>query len=209
VRDALARLESAGVVIRRHGIGTFLSEPLRARPGMIWGWLDEAPAFEDLISQSGYEARCHLLSTGTIPAAEVANHLNISPDEIAVTIEKRFTADETPIIYSWTALAKGLVDEHNEFSSIPREAFQQSIYEFLQQYCQHNVSYQTSEVHAIEADETMAEQLTGDIGAPLLQVAEIGYSEEGVPLFYATHCFRGDRVSFRLIRIPTFTVESI
>ncbi len=207
VRDVLARLESAGVVVRRQGIGTFVSEPLRTQPGMIWGWLDQAPAFADLIKQSGYEAECELLSTSAIPAGELGVHLNIPPDETIITFEKRFSADGAAIIYSWTSLAESLVARCNELSPLPQDAFRQSIYQFLQKQCRHKVSYQTSEIHAIQADALLADHLRCDLGLPLLRVAEIGYSEQGQPLFYAIHTFRGDRVSFRQIRIPTFTIE--
>ena len=209
VRDVLARLESAGVVVRRQGIGTFISEPLRNQPGMIWGWLDQAPAFVDLISQSGYDAECTLLSTNTIPAGELGAHLNVASDEKVLTIEKVFSADGTPIIYSSTTLAERLIERCNEISPLSHQDYSQSIYQLLQNHCQHKVNYQTSEIHAIQADTILAGHLGCETGAPLLHVAEIGYAEPGHPLFYAIHYFRGDRVSFRQIRIPTFTVEPI
>ncbi|HSM58355.1 MAG TPA: GntR family transcriptional regulator, partial [Candidatus Sulfomarinibacteraceae bacterium] len=140
VRDVLARLESAGVVVRRQGIGTFISEPLRNQPGMIWGWLDQAPAFVDLISQSGYDAECTLLSTNTIPAGELGAHLNVASDEKVLTIEKVFSADGTPIIYSWTTLAESLIERCHEIRRLSHEFYRQSIYKLLQIHCQHTVN---------------------------------------------------------------------
>jgi GntR family transcriptional regulator len=209
VREVLARLESAGVVVRRQGIGTFISEPLRSRPGMIWGWLDQAPAFVDLISASGYDSNCDLLSTSTVAAGDVADYLNIPTEEEVVVIEKLFLADDTPIIYSWTTLPKSLVTTCEEENTLAPEAYSQSIYEVLQQHCGHHVAYQSSEIHAVQADPVIAGHLRCEVGAPLIHVAEIGYAREGLPLFYAVHFFRGDRVSFRQIRIPTFTVEPL
>lgn len=209
VREVLARLESAGVVVRRQGIGTFISEPVRSQPGMIWGWLDQAPAFIDLISASGYDADCRLLSTNTLPAGDIAGYLNIPTNEEVVVIEKLFLADDTPIIYSWTTLAKSLVTTCEEENTLAPETFGKSIYEVLQQHCGHHVAYQSSEIHAIQADTVIAGHLGCEIGAPLIHVVEIGYAREGLPLFYATHFFRGDRISFRQIRIPTFTIEPL
>jgi GntR family transcriptional regulator len=207
VREVLARLESAGVVVRRRGIGTFISEPLRSQPDMIWGWLDQAPAFIDLISQSGYEARDEVINLELIPAGEVASHLDLQEDESIVAFEKVFYADETPILYSWTAIARKLLEHVDDTALLSEEIYHPSVYQFLQKYCQYDVSYQTSEVHALNASESIANHLQTETGAPLLHVAEIAYAREGLPLFYATHYFRGDRVSFRQIRIPTFTIE--
>ncbi|HSM58701.1 MAG TPA: GntR family transcriptional regulator [Candidatus Sulfomarinibacteraceae bacterium] len=209
VREVLARLESAGVVVRRRGIGTFISEPLRNQPDMIWGWLDQAPAFIDLIAQAGYESRDEVLHVEVRPAGEeVGEPLDIPAEESIVAFEKRFWADDNPIIYSWTAVAEKLID-CGDGDLLDAELYRRSIYQFLRSYCRREVSHQTSEVHAIEAGDEMAQYLACKAGAPLLHVAEIGYAEEGIPLFYATHFFRGDRVSFRQIRIPTFTIEPV
>lgn len=210
VREVLARLESAGVVVRRRGIGTFISEPLRTQPDMIWGWLDQAPAFIDLIAQAGYESRDEVLHVEVRPAGEdVGEPLDLPADESVVAFEKRFWADDNPIIYSWTAVAQKLIDCEENGDLLSPDLYRRSIYQFLRNYCGRDVSHQTSEVHAIQADERMAQHLHCEPGAPVLYVAEIGYAEEGIPLFYATHFFRGDRVSFRQIRIPTFTIEPL
>lgn len=206
VREVLARLESAGIVVRRRGIGTFISEPLRSQPDMIWGWLDQAPAFIDLISQAGYEASDDVINIELIPAGEVASRLDLQEDEIIVVFEKVFRADKTPILYSRTAIARQLLQQVDDATLLSEEIYHYSVYQFLKKYCRYDVSYQTSEVHALKANETIAEYLQTETGAPLLHVAEIAYANEGLPLFYATHYFRGDRVSFRQIRIPTFTI---
>jgi GntR family transcriptional regulator len=205
----LARLEAAGVIIRRQGIGTFINRPLRAEPGMIWVWLDHAPSFVELISHSGFQGQCSLLSTETRAAGDLAACLNIGPHEMALTIEKLFSASGTPVIYSRTTLAHSLVNRCPEATPLGEDDYSQSTYQLLQNRCQTNVKYQTSEIRAIQAEARIAAHLACEIGTPLFHVVETGFSDEGEPLFYAVHHFHGDRVTFRQIRIPTFTIEPV
>jgi GntR family transcriptional regulator len=208
VRDVLARLEATGAVVRRQGIGTFINGPLRAEPGMIWIWLEHAPSFLELISQSGFQGQCTVLSAKMGAAGEVAGRLNIPVHEEVVTIEKLFSASGIPIIYSLTTLAHSLVNQCPDGPHLTQDDYKQSTYQLLQNRCRMNVKYQTSEIRSIQSNATIAEHLDCEVGAPLFHVEEVGYSEEGGPLFYAVHHFRGERVTFRQIRIPTFTVES-
>ena len=109
VREALAHLEQAGIVSRHHGIGTFVRHTFRENPDTIWGWLDEAPAFVDLISQSGHKAGCNLLSVKLGEAGRFAGLIGIDVDTPVIHIEKIFSADGEPVIYSSTVLPFDLI----------------------------------------------------------------------------------------------------
>jgi GntR family transcriptional regulator len=206
VREALTKLEQAGIVIRRHGVGTFINRLVKNQPGLIRGWLDEAPAFVDLITKSGYVADCKLLSVTLTPAGEVAEQLKIDRDAPVLCVEKLFMADETPVIYSWTVLPRHFI-EFDEERALADNIYRQPIYQLLEERGNRKVHHQHSEVKATLANETLATLLECQRGDPLLQVEEIGYDSAQTALFYALHHFRGDCVSFQQIRIPSFTIE--
>lgn len=210
LREALSKLELAGVIIRRHGVGTFVNHAWQHQPGPVRGWLDEAPAFVDLIAASGHAAECKLLAASAmlVPAETVAERLGISSQAQVVSISKLFFADDTPVIYSHTLLPCQLLETDTQNLNLTEEAFRDPIYKVLAERCGHKVHHQTSEIKAVLADVSLAELLDCRTGDPLLQVEEIGYSQEQTALFYALHHFRGDQVSFRQIRIPSFTIGS-
>ena len=210
VREALSKLELAGLIVRRHGVGTFINHALQHQPGLVRGWLDQAPAFVDLIAESGYSADCKLLGATAIPipSEEVAAQLGISKQAQVIAINKLFFADETPVIYSYTLLPCQLMQARSHSLGLTEEAFREPIYRLIEEHCGHKVHHQTSEITAVLADTSLAELLDCRPGDPLLQVEEIGYSLEQTALFYAMHHFRGDQVSFRQIRIPSFTIDT-
>ena len=84
-------------------------------PGLVRGWLDQAPAFVDLIAESGYSADCKLLGATAIPvpSEEVAAQMGISKQAQVIAINKLFFADETPVIYSYTLLPCQLMQAHS------------------------------------------------------------------------------------------------
>jgi len=208
VREALSKLELAGIVIRRHGVGTFVNGVVKEQPGLISGWLDEAPAFADLIARSGHTAKTQLLSVTNTVAGEIAAHLKIQPRTAVVNIEKLFLADDTPVIYTATKIPRSFVaagDDDDEMQ--PDEAYRQTTYQLLRERGNHKVHHQVSEVRAVLADEKTAGLLACQPGHALLQVEEIGYDVDQTALFYALHFFPGRRVSFRQIRRPSFTID--
>jgi GntR family transcriptional regulator len=210
LREALSKLELAGMIIRRHGVGTFVNHAWQSQPGPVRGWLDEAPAFVDLITASGHAADCKLLAATAIPVPSqtIAERLGISNQEQVISINKLFFADDIPVIYSHTLLPGQLLETDEQNLNLTEEAFRDPIYKVLAERCGHKVHHQTSEIKAVLADMSLAELLDCRAGDPLLQVEETGYSQAQTALFYALHHFRGDQVSFRQIRIPSFTIDS-
>jgi GntR family transcriptional regulator len=206
VREALTKLELAGIVFRRHGVGTFVSGIVRNQPGLISGWLDEAPAFVDLIARSGHAADTKLVSMATSAAGPVAGQLGLDPEAEVVAIEKIFLADQVPVIFSRTAIPSAFVQPSNGLS-LSDSRFAKSTYQLLEASGNRTVQHQASEVRAVLADNTLIELLGCEGAAPLLRVEEIGYDLDQTALFYAIHYFHGDRVSFRQIRTPSFTID--
>lgn len=207
VREALTKMENAGIVIRRHGVGTFINQMLQDQPALIRGWLSEAPAFVDLIASSGCRPECKLLGAALTTAGTVASSLGLEPEAPVVSIEKIFYADDEPVIYSLTKVPSEFV-EPEAGGTLPQASYSKPIYQLLEEQSQRKVHYQQSEVKAVLADNTLADLLHYRPGGSLLHVEEIGYGPDQRALFHALHHFRGDRVSFRQIRIPSFTIDS-
>jgi DNA-binding GntR family transcriptional regulator len=133
----------------------------------------------------------------------MAAMLERDPQTPVISIERLFFADTVPVIYSTNFVSHDLVrPEHRETVRAGYNCTQ-SIYEFLQQWCDSKIYNQKSEVRAVVADEKMAGLFNCSAGAPLLSVEETGYGLKMKPVFYGLNYFRGENVSFAEMRHPT------
>jgi GntR family transcriptional regulator len=95
LREAYISLENEGVIVRRHGIGTFV-----AHPPVIRDSLNEFSPFAQLIQDSGYKPNFQTLSMGFVLASiEVNDALNTLPSTELRCIKRLVLADQQPVIY--------------------------------------------------------------------------------------------------------------
>jgi len=207
VREALAKLELGGAIVRRHGIGTFVSPMVTTHPGSVRNWLDETPNFLDFIRGSGFLADCLLLHIDRRPARDLAPWLNIAPDAGVVAIERIFRADGIPVIHSANYVPFDFVLPDHRRNLLDSYDCRKTIYEFLQQKCRQKTYNQKSEVQAVLADDSLAAPLQCAAGVPLLSVTEVGYGAKMEPLFFGLNHFRGDLVSFVEMRHPAICLQ--
>ena len=86
VREALSRLDLAGVVVRRQGVGTYVNSR-RNGSASVRGWFDDATALMDFVRGSDSGARARVIECRIRPANEVARCLDIPRSEPVVAIE--------------------------------------------------------------------------------------------------------------------------
>lgn len=206
VREALSQLELAGVIIRRHGVGTYVNSRRGRHPAAVRGWFDEATALMDFVRSSSRDARAQVIQCRIRPAGEVASCLEITPTSSVVVIEKIFLSSAVPVIYCENVVPLNLVEP--DFIERAPELFgaAESAYQFLAERCHRRVHHQQSEIRAVPADEGIADLLQIEAGAPLLRVEEVGYTAELLPVFFGLNHFRGDLVTFRQVRHPSFSI---
>ena len=208
VREALSRLDLAGVVIRRQGVGTYVNSR-RNGSASVRGWFDDATALMDFVRTSDGGARARVIECHIRPANEVAQCLEVSPSEPVVAIEKLFFSGNNPVIHCVNIVPLSLVEPNSVTDACGQFEAVESTYEFLDQCCHRRVHHQQSEIRAVPANEKMAQMLSCEAGAALLRVEEVGYSSELQPVFYGLNHFRGDLVTFRQVRHPALSIGPV
>ncbi len=209
VREALARLELAGVIIRRQGIGTFVNPNIARVPGSVQSWMDEAEGFLDLIRSGGGEASSKVLTSASQPAGELGEALGIAPDQPVLALTKLLYSSGVPVILCANVIPYELVRAPCRSDAVSRYRESESTYHFLADCCGLKVHLQRGETKAVPADECMADLLGCRQGDPLLRTEEVAYSPAAVPLFYGLNHFRGDMVSFRQVRRPRPNINGL
>jgi GntR family transcriptional regulator len=208
VREALSRLDLAGVVVRRQGVGTYINSR-RDGTASVRGWFDDATALMDFVRNSDSGAQARVIQCRTRPANEVARCLDVSQSEPVVAIEKLFFSGNNPVIHCVNIVPLSLVEPNSVTDACGQFESVESTYQFLDQCCHRRVHHQQSEIRAVKADDKMAQLLGCETGTALLRVEEVGYSPELQPVFYGLNHFRGDLVTFRQVRHPALSIGPI
>jgi GntR family transcriptional regulator len=208
VREALSRLDLAGVVVRRQGVGTYVNSR-RNGTAAVRGWFDDATALMDFVRDADTTARSHVIDCLVRPAGAVACHLDILPTAPVLAIEKLYFSGNTPVIYCVNLVPVSLLDGGPTADACEQFAGVESTYQFLEQRCHRRVHHQQSETRAVPADQQIARLLQCEAGAALLRVEEVGYSSELQPIFYGLNHFRGDLVAFRQVRHPALSIGPV
>ena len=206
VREALSKLEMAGVIIRRQGVGTFVNSRSSGQRAAVRGWFDEATALIDFVRDSDSQAQAQVIESRIRPANEVAGCLELEPASSVVAIEKLFLSGGIPVIHCANVIPLSLVEPGSVEKAAELFRGAESAYQFIAHYCHHRVHHQQSETRAALADEKLAHLLQCQLGAPLLRVEEVAYNAELRPVFYGLNHFRGDLVAFRQVRHPALTI---
>lgn len=125
LREAMRVLEEEGVVIRKQGVGTFISK----NKTFIRSTLDRNEGVTEMILGKGMIPGSKLKEIKTIKANEkLAKKLQISLGESLFVISRVRTADEIPIAYTTDYLPYSLTS--GEF---PINFVQESLYNYLEE----------------------------------------------------------------------------
>lgn len=194
VRQALLELELEGVINRRKGKGTFISLP-KINEGLV----QKLTGFYQDMVERGLKPVTRVLHQNVVPADDkVARFLDISPgDQVVDILRLRFINDE-PI---------QMVTTYIPFDMCPALASvdltNRSLYEFLETECGIFIAKGQRYIEAVLANETEANLLGIERGAPLLMLDSISFSAGDRPIEYYHALHRGDRSRFEVELVRT------
>lgn len=196
VREALTMLAREGVIVRRHGVGTFVNSNL---PDLKSNFVENVE-FQDLIAQQGYRAEVKVISVGVRPAGPLAGHFGLDKEDAFYFADKVFLANGTPVIFVRNAVPLALVLPSHRDRLDEQATGRKPIYRFLYEHCQQEVIYQISNIRAAVADADLGRELDCPPGYPLLCIEEVGYNPHQEPVLYCLEYHRSDIIRFDAIR---------
>ena len=192
LRDVLSELEREGYITRRHGVGTIINHHVL----QVKNRMDIEVEFSDIIRNCGYTPEMVSEEVWESEADEhIAEKLQIPLGAPVWCKRSVCTADGNPAICWMDVVDKGLIKKECSV-----ECFKTIIFQFLQEYCEVSSYMDLTELHAVAADEQLAEALRVPIGTPLLNMEEVDFDIEGKPIFYSDQYFTDGMISHTVLR---------
>lgn len=187
VRQALSELEAEGLVVRRHGKGTYVADR-RVSHDLV-----RLTDFVEDMELAGLAPSSLVQSFGREPASDdVAATLSVAPGTNVVRVERLRLADSQPIAYdiTWLPLRYGALLD-------PQELTSETIFHVLENRFDVPITEGSFAFTAACADEKLSAQLEVERGAPLLVIERISYTRHQDPIYLQRRYYRTDRVRYR------------
>jgi GntR family transcriptional regulator len=189
VRQALKELELDGIITRRKGKGTFVSEPKISE-----GLVQKLTGFYQDMVERGLKPVTQVLRQEIVPANErVAKYLEIPQGMQVVEIKRLRSVSDEPIQIVTTYIPYTICPELATIDLSNR-----SLYEFLEKSCGIVLTRARRFVEAVAANEAEARLLKIERGSPLLMLDSISCIADGTPVEYYHALHRGDRSRFEV-----------
>ena len=192
VREALRVLEDAGLVTRRHGVGTFV------RNHQILKNLNFNFGITEMIKSAGFApGTSHLAVWKESADEEKAEQLRVPLGTPLVTVERVRTADGRPVVYSLDTLTDALLQRANFDPELLRT---DSIYNILQNSLGQAVEYGIARLLPVAAPDNVSEKLQLPPNALTLYIVQTDYSSSDEPLVYSCEYHLPDAFDFLVWR---------
>jgi GntR family transcriptional regulator len=192
LREAYISLENEGIILRRHGIGTFV-----ANPPLIQDSLNDFSPFAQIIQNVGYTPNFETLSIKLMPAPpDVCDVLKLQTGDQVRYISRLVFADQKPVIFvedyiplnvdakisTWNGFKGNMVEVLGESLQIPLHQIQ-------------------SYIRADALPAPISKYLELSEGAPILSVRSTIFTKENQPVTFSKLCFNSNIIELNIVRM--------
>lgn len=188
LREALRILEEENIIIRRHGVGTFVNK----KPVFSSG-IEELFSITDMIEREGKEPGTEIHFTGYVdPHGDDIKELNLEENEQVFLVKRVRTASETPLVYCIDKIPANLLAKGYKLN-------QESILSSLEE-AGITISYADAQINTMGYHDEISEIMNCDQNTPLLILRQIHYDLNNRPVLSSINFFKSDQISFNVLR---------
>lgn len=190
IREAVRGLIEDGLVVRRHGSGTYVTR----RP-LIRNSLDVNFSYTEHFAASGFRPGRRLLGMRTVAATEEdAASLDVAPGMPLREVRRVRTADGRPAIYSVDRIPLELVE-----GDLSGADYAGSLYRILTA-AGHPVAHAEAVLTPTVADKELARILDVLPGTPVQGLRQVDYDEAGRPVMVSEEWHVTSVIELRVFR---------
>ena len=189
LREALRILEEENIIVRRHGVGTFVN----TKPTFLSG-IEQLNSITHTIEQDGMKAGTIFLSSQIQELSE--NDLTrfaCGEDEQILFVERVRTANGEPVVYCMDKVPQKILPENFEYK-------QESLLEILEKQAGKHISYAVANIEPLGYHEKVSPILQCEPETALLVLKQMHYDQYDEPILYSINYFKADQFSFQVLR---------
>lgn len=192
VRTVLAKLAVNGLILRKHGDGTYVNSRLRgasANFGTLWD-------FVTLIESNGYKPAIEALSVEFKVASEKeSTMLAVEPQERLLSMTRLFFADDQPVILAHNVIPAS-------FLHVPPEEIDGHlpIREILRRYCRQEIAFAITDIRSALAENGLRAVMGEMLGGTVLELQLAFYSKDNLPLALGVNYFNDAKLRLCLVQ---------
>ena len=198
VREGLRSLENEGLIIRKHGVGTFINNSdNRFSSGM-----EKITDITNIIKKRGFTPNIYDITIAEIEYEEELEEVfSLENRKVAnkdfIKIERCLAADEIPIAFYTDYLLKERLKQNRK---ITKEKLSGSLLNLLES--EHNIFVVKAKVKLspVKIDRFLSEKLKLPKNSLLLKTRQYNYDNENNFIFFTEAYFSSDRFEFRFLK---------
>lgn len=189
LREALRILEEESVIIRRHGVGTFVnSKPL------FTSGIEQLSSVTSMIIRAGMTPGTIFLKSQTLESTEADVHrFSCQTGENIVISERVRTADGEPVVYCIDKIPEKILPE----SYIAGE---ESIFSILESVSNRKITYAVAQIEPLGYHEKISPILKCEPETALFVLKQMHFDESDEPILFSVNYFKADKFEFNVIR---------
>lgn len=190
LREALRLLEEENVIVRRHGVGTFVN----SKPVFTSG-IEQLSSVSSMIRSAGMEpGTIYLSSMQLLPTEEDMKRFQCRDEQSIISMERVRTANGEPVVYCVDKVPKNYLP--SDF--LIRE--EGSIFTALEESGEIHVSHAVAYIDPVGYHEVASPTLNCAPETSLLVLKQLHYDINDRVVLYSKNYFRADKFSFHVVR---------
>lgn len=195
IRTAISALTAKGLLVRRAGIGTFLTDSIRLDSG-----LEQLESVLSIAKRQGMKPTIGELAVTIISAEkQIAKRLKCGQNEPVLLIDRIILVGHKAVSHH-----QDFVPSHILSPEKIKEDFDGSVLDLLKIYHAPKLKEAVTEITSVNASERQGLLLGVQPGSALILLKETAYDEGGAPVSYSENFFVPDRFYLHVIRRKNF-----
>jgi GntR family transcriptional regulator len=205
IRSALSILTEMGLVVRRHGSGTYVTKVPR-----IYNPLDQAIDFQILIDS--YQLRPafdQVYCAVEKVSPNIAEILRIPEGSNILEVQKIFTADDQPVIFCANTISTSFFSDELLQEVLDSPTKLEPFFPFLEHEMSLRVEYFYARVRPLIAQKCKFHiPLPLPKSTPVLEIDEVAFTANGLPIFHTYEYHPENQMRFELVRHCAHRVDT-
>ncbi len=212
IKRAIDLLTDRGLISSRRGSGTYVKnttelleqtglEPIDAMDdsgvdSFAFSQSDRAAGFTEKHASLGKKISSVIYDFSIVnPPEDVARHLNIHPEDFTYHHCRVRCLDDEPMVIEYTYMPLDLIP------GLKRSQLYLSVYDYIQNALGLKISSFHRIFRAVPASAEEAKRLQTAPGIPMLEIAQVGFLDDGTPFEYSVSRYEGTRGEIRDINV--------